>query len=218
MYSTANNSPPYDAVVLAGGRASRLNGISKPFLVFNGKTLLSQALSAVATAHRVVIVGEIPAPIIGEFHGDPRITTCCETPQFSGPVAALAAGITALDAEFPHSTTNPYLAVLAADLPQSAAAIPVLLAEIYSTPSPATAAGVIAVDSSGTPQYLLGVYHRQLLTKALRSADPIGRSMRSLVAELSLATLQLPDLWCADVDTPGDAAKLGIPLTNNLNY
>ena len=44
----------FDAVVLAGGRARRLDGAAKPLLVHRGTTLLATALAAVDGAERIV--------------------------------------------------------------------------------------------------------------------------------------------------------------------
>uniref|UniRef100_UPI0039EF6021 molybdenum cofactor guanylyltransferase n=1 Tax=Sinomonas sp. G460-2 TaxID=3393464 RepID=UPI0039EF6021 len=55
----------FDAIVLAGGRSSRLGGYPKPRLVYEGVTLLDRALGAVSAARRVAVVG--PEPDAREF-------------------------------------------------------------------------------------------------------------------------------------------------------
>ncbi|WP_157663013.1 molybdenum cofactor guanylyltransferase, partial [Prescottella equi] len=45
------------AIVLAGGRATRMGGIDKPGLVVAGRRMLDTALDAVADCDRVVVVG-----------------------------------------------------------------------------------------------------------------------------------------------------------------
>ena len=81
-----------DAVILAGGRAERLDGASKPDLVVGGRRLLATAISAARSAgcDRLVVVGpsELEAP---------GCLVVREDPPFGGPVAALAAGLAALD-------------------------------------------------------------------------------------------------------------------------
>ncbi|MGH8776871.1 MAG: NTP transferase domain-containing protein, partial [Jiangellaceae bacterium] len=47
----------WDAVVLAGGRGSRLGGVDKPALRIGGRTLLDTALVATAAARSTVVVG-----------------------------------------------------------------------------------------------------------------------------------------------------------------
>lgn len=66
-----NSLPPLDAVILAGGKSERLNGIvppyHKPFLVINGKSLLVSAVDSAieAGAEKVVVVatGENAMPV-----------------------------------------------------------------------------------------------------------------------------------------------------------
>lgn len=46
-----------DAIVLAGGRASRMGGVDKPAIVVGGRSMLDAALSAVSDCTRIVVVG-----------------------------------------------------------------------------------------------------------------------------------------------------------------
>jgi choline kinase len=41
---------PFDAIILAGGRGTRMGGADKPGLVVGGQTLLSSVLAAAAAA------------------------------------------------------------------------------------------------------------------------------------------------------------------------
>src|SRR6478672_494384 len=105
----------YDAIVLAGGAATRLGGAAKPQLTVGGRTLLARAVAAVPDAGRVVVVGPrqpVDAPVV----------FCREEPPGGGPVAAIAAGL-------PHTSAD-VLVVLAADLPWVAPAVPLLVAAL----------------------------------------------------------------------------------------
>ncbi len=87
-----SGTPGHDAILLAGGRASRLGGIDKTALVSQGTALLDRAVTAAAGADGVAIVGlrdgrEAPVGAV--------LTR--EDPPLSGPVAALGAGLAALD-------------------------------------------------------------------------------------------------------------------------
>jgi molybdopterin-guanine dinucleotide biosynthesis protein A len=94
---------PFAAVVLAGGRASRLGGVHKPGLEVGGSTLLDRVLAAVGAAEVRIVVGP-PQPV-------PAGTAIVrEDPPGGGPVAAIAAGLAAIP-------DVPFVAVLAADLP-----------------------------------------------------------------------------------------------------
>ena len=96
----------FDAVVLAGGRGTRLGGTDKPGLIVGGQTLLGAVVSAVtsAGADRIVVVGpERPGRRAG------RVRYAREDPPGRGPVAALACGL--------EQVSAPVVVLLAADLP-----------------------------------------------------------------------------------------------------
>ena len=50
----------FDAIILAGGRSSRLGGVPKSGLIYDGATLLERSLSAAGAAVRTVVVGPDP--------------------------------------------------------------------------------------------------------------------------------------------------------------
>ncbi|MEC5183594.1 molybdopterin-guanine dinucleotide biosynthesis protein A [Cryobacterium sp. MP_3.1] len=74
--------------------------------------------------------------------------------------------------------------------------------------------GLISVDAGGRRQPLLAVYRRAALASSalLRPADNL--SVMGLIDPLNLVELRLPDALADDVDTPADAARLGIVLPN----
>ncbi len=53
----------FDAVILAGGRSSRLGGSPKAGLVIGGQTLLERALQAARGALAMVVVGPDPGTL-----------------------------------------------------------------------------------------------------------------------------------------------------------
>jgi molybdopterin-guanine dinucleotide biosynthesis protein A len=95
----------FAAVVLAGGRASRLGGADKASIEIAGRSLLEHALDAVMDASEVVVVGE-------QVPTDRPVTFVVEDPRYGGPVAGLLTGRDALLRRFPT------LAVLAVDMPR----------------------------------------------------------------------------------------------------
>ena len=94
----------FNAVVLAGGTAVRLDGVDKASVELHGRTLLAWALDAVIDAGEVVVVGD-PVPT------ERPVTFTRESPRHGGPVAALLTGRDAL------LQPRPWLAVLACDMP-----------------------------------------------------------------------------------------------------
>ena len=83
----------FDAIILAGGRSSRLGGVPKSGLIYDGATLLERSLRAAGAARRTVVVGPDPGGLPG------GVLTCREEPPFAGPAAAIAAGLAALAAD-----------------------------------------------------------------------------------------------------------------------
>ncbi|HMA46864.1 MAG TPA: NTP transferase domain-containing protein, partial [Frankiaceae bacterium] len=130
--------PPYDAVVLAGGRARRLGGADKPALEVGGRPLLDRVLGAVADAARLVVVGPCRPTARA-------VRWAREEPPGGGPAAALAAGLPLVTAEV--------VAVLAADLPFLSAELVAALRR-----SAAGADGALLVDPGGRDQVLAGVW------------------------------------------------------------
>ncbi|MFT3662863.1 MAG: NTP transferase domain-containing protein [Gordonia sp. (in: high G+C Gram-positive bacteria)] len=177
----------FDAVVLAGGRARRLAGVDKPAALVGDRRLIDIALDAVAGAERIVVVGPERPLASG-------IVQTREDPPYSGPVAAVAAGLAALAV-----TDDRPVVVLAGDLPDLTAwQIDALLTELERSRVPA----VFAVDAEGRKQYLLGAWRRSALEPALRG--PTDTAMRALIPA---ETRFLPLPGVDDVDTPEDLAR-----------
>jgi molybdopterin-guanine dinucleotide biosynthesis protein A len=182
--------PPYAAVVLAGGRAARLGGRAKPQLEVGGRTMLAAALAAVADAAPRVVVGP-PQP------GPRGVVVVREQPPGGGPVAALRAGLAAVDTDV--------VAVLAGDLPFVR---PQLVRDLRER---LTGDGVLVVDDTGRDQLLLGVWRTAALRTALGGTGG-PTSVRRVVAPLSVTRYHpprepgRPPPW-TDCDTPADLAR-----------
>jgi molybdopterin-guanine dinucleotide biosynthesis protein A len=196
----------FDAIVLAGGRASRLDGVSKADLVVEGQTLLSRTLDATAGARRVVIVGTPSAVPVG-------VLVTREVPLFGGPAAAIAAGLEALAAVSP----NDFVLVLACDVPNGASAVGELLARAAEITSNeiedgAGADGILAIDADGHRQPLLGLYRSGPLATAVRRRGPDihNLSVGDLLSALDLTEIRVPPGSTEDIDTWADAAGFGI--------
>ncbi|HEY8588234.1 MAG TPA: NTP transferase domain-containing protein [Naasia sp.] len=212
------DAPTWAAVILAGGRGSRLGGADKAALRLGGVPLVDRLLSALADAAAVVVVGDHPPTSAAALV---RVSVVRENPPFGGPVAATAAGLDELS-RLEESARVPghpdAVALLAVDMPHAAAALPLLLdAWPSSAEAGQEADGVIAVDGAGRRQSLLALYRTDRLREAVagivRERGGVeGSSMRLLLAGLDLREVPVPDLAAADVDTPEDAARLGIEL------
>ncbi|MFC8046039.1 NTP transferase domain-containing protein [Nocardia sp. NPDC057353] len=188
-----------DAVVLAGGRASRMGGVDKPGIVVGGRSLLAAALAAVAGCARVAVVGPDRAEL------GPEILQTREQPPGAGPVAALAAGLAALGAD-----PAPLVVVLAADLPfLTADTVHRLIAQLGA------ADAAFAADRDGRPQYLIGVWRRRALDAALAGlGSPVNHPMKALVPAAS-TVLELPGT--DDCDTADQVLRARTALGDTLD-
>lgn len=180
----------FDAIVLAGGRGSRLGAPSKPDLLMGGRRLLDIALASVAPARHVVVVGPVEVP--------DGVLRTREDPPFGGPVAGVDAGFAALPG---HSS---WTLLLACDLPGAEAAVPQLL---EAEPGPEHD-GVCLLDAGGRRQWLLGCYRTRALADRLADrGNPPLTAMYRLLASLNLLGVAASDGCVDDVDTPADVAR-----------
>lgn len=157
----------HDVVVLAGGGATRLGGVDKVTLPLAGRSSLDRVLESTSGADRVVVVGpQRPTPV--------PVTWCRESPEGSGPLAAVAAAM-------PHTGAD-VVVVVAGDMPRVGAALDALLAALAAAPGVDAA---VLHDAAGVAQPLAAAYRRLALTRRLTAVgDPTGRPARLLLDQL----------------------------------
>jgi molybdopterin-guanine dinucleotide biosynthesis protein A len=177
------------AVVLAGGRARRFGADKLEARVGPGR-LLERALDAAhdAGADPVVAVGPPRAGL------PTHVSVVREDPPGGGPVAGLAAGLTAVG-------EAPVVLVLAGDLLDPAPAMPHLVVALTGEPG---ADAAVVVDAEGRRQPLLAAYRTAALRGALAAAPLEGRSMRDLLSGLDVVEVRDGGGWSRDVDRPED--------------
>ena len=161
-----------------------MGGIAKPLLEMGGSTLLGRAVDA---AHAVgcdaiVVVGP-------RVEGLRRVRWAREDPPFGGPVAALAAALPLVAAE--------WVLVLPADLvsPRDAARALVDAGRDGD--------GVCLVDDDGREQWLTGLYRTAALSERLAAFEDgvEGLPARRLLDALRVARVGAGAAAAADVDT-----------------
>jgi molybdopterin-guanine dinucleotide biosynthesis protein A len=181
---------PFNAVVLAGGTAARLDGVDKASVEHRGRTLLAWALDSVVDAGEVVVVGD-PVPT------ERPVTFVREDPRHGGPVAAMLTGRDALLVE------RPWLAVLACDMP-------------YLTY--ATFRRLLAAGAGREGAALFGPDGRRQLAFVVSAAaldavrpgreEQHGAALQPLMARLDLADVAAVGAEHRDVDTWADLRDL----------
>ncbi|EGD55132.1 molybdenum cofactor guanylyltransferase [Gordonia neofelifaecis] len=174
------------AIVLAGGRATRMGGVDKAAVDIAGRSLIDIVYEAVADAHPVIVVGP-------ESLERPGVRVIREDPPFGGPVAGLAAALAAID------TDEVWL--LACDLPRASA----IVAQLREVPLAAADDAVILEDADGRAQWLAGRYRAGALRRALaRLPEVRDASMRALVGGLALRSVVDRAGATIDLDTWDD--------------
>ncbi|MFD1859309.1 molybdopterin-guanine dinucleotide biosynthesis protein [Aeromicrobium camelliae] len=187
---------PPDAIILAGGRAQRLGGRSKPLLEVAGRTLLDRVLEAASGigSRTVVVVG--PPELAG-----PGVTVVREDPPYGGPVAALAAALPLVSAAD--------VLLLAVDLVNGGA-----IAERLAV-TPVSGDGVCLVDTAGRRQWLAGRYRADALRSALAALPHVqDAALRRALAPLDITELAVSDELVRDIDTPEDLEEPWRPTTS----
>ena len=221
MTSASPAGTMLDLIIVAGGAARRLGGVSKGEVHVAGRAMLDHVLAAAAVARRAVIVGP-------ESLARPGVPTVMEHPPGGGPVAAIEAGLHHLHAlrETGGSIPDPggsvsetgasiapissdhLVAVLACDGPRAPSALDHLRAALTNHPH---ADGAHLTDGEGRSQLVM-VVRAAALTGALARLGAThgtwGCSIKRLVAELDL--VDVPDAWGygRDADTWQDVRAL----------
>lgn len=198
------------AVVLAGGRGSRMGGVDKPALDVGERSMRASALWAARSA-----LGEgAPLVLVGERGPDVRgIGAACvrEEPRFSGPVAGLARGLAELER---LGSTDEVVLVLGGDMPWLEPRV--LGALVYEcAEAPRKVAG--AVDAGGRRQFLCAAWPRAVLARALshvagEGGSLVGASAKSLYRALGELTPEPVQSAWLDVGTLAGASGLAPEL------
>lgn len=182
------------AIVLAGGRGTRMAGADKAAVEYRGRPLLEHALDATAGAEEVVVVGD-PVPT-----GRP-VTFVRESPRYGGPVAALLAGRDAL------ARSADLVAVLAVDMPHVTATT---LARLRAAAEDGDAArdGAILRDGDGRRQLCAVVRVARLDAVRPQAEQQHGMALHRLLRDLDLAEVDAVGGEGRDVDSWADLRDL----------
>lgn len=182
-------APLVAAVVLTGGRSLRM-GRDKATATLGGVSLLDRVVAGFADVP-VVIVG----PPVPSARAD--ATFVRESPEGSGPCAAIVAGAAAVDRQI--------VAVIATDLPYGAEIAREAARRLGLAGDEVDA--VLPVDSEGVAQALCAAYRTGAVARFAREVGSVaGISVRSMIAAMRVVT------WCPegvedelrDLDRPED--------------
>ena len=201
------------AVVVAGGASRRLNHVPKASLSDGTNTLLGCALEAVDAASPRVVVGPESLPLPS------GVLRTREDPPFSGPAAAIHAGLECIAADCERSQVPlpEWCLILGVDTPRIAPAVQLLIAAArvaeqasvgQSAPAGvASSAGFWGV-AEGIYQPLVGIYRFEAI-RSVFSTGTTDASVRSFLRRLRPVAVQMSAADTADVDTWEQAQALG---------
>ena len=173
------------ALILAGGRATRLGGVDKGGLVVGGETIFARQIGVLAPR-----VAEIILATAAEVAGH---RTVADTVPGAGPIAGIAAGLAA--------TTTTWLLVIAGDMPYVTGA---LIERMFA------AAGddhdAVGIRIGALPEPLL------CLLRVAAARPPIERRLATgqLKASRILTDDALRVAWLDDVD-PHALKNINVP-------
>jgi molybdopterin-guanine dinucleotide biosynthesis protein A len=180
-------------VLLTGGASTRM-GVDKARLVVNGETLAARSARVLAS---------VCDPVIEVGTGVSGLPAVQEDPAGAGPLVALLAGVGALGE--PH-----VVVLLACDLPNVSAPLLQLLVDRPGSQS------VIPVVGSRA-QYACARYGatafaaaRTALLEGSTGLRELARADCEYLAESDWGPFAMADEF-ADVDTPDDLRRLGLP-------
>ncbi|MBO0594302.1 NTP transferase domain-containing protein [Nesterenkonia sp. E16_7] len=224
------------AVLLAGGRGSRLGGVDKALLRRGAQTQIERWIHELQ-------VRDIATVVVGPPELEPLIPGSVplvrEAPRFAGPAAGVLAGAAALQrlmrypepartagsasGEGADAVPAGWTLLLAVDLTEPAALLDWLLGELeqpdVESPDVEKPIAVLPSDASGRQQYLSSAVPTDWLfgrVAGLSPSEPEDRPLRWLLQGLEEAARLrrpvVPPGVSEDVDTLHDAHRLGMRL------
>jgi molybdopterin-guanine dinucleotide biosynthesis protein A len=184
------------ALIVAGGKASRMGGVDKRELVVEGQTIFARQCEVLAP-HVAEIIVSAPRDV-------PGYRTVGDAVAGAGPLAGIAAGLAA--------ATTPWLLVIAGDMPFVSSALIDLM--LRATHDDIYAAGV---RIGGLPEPLLCVLHagaraaaeQRLATRRFKASGLLtDEALRvSWIEESTLRAID-PELRALfNVNRPDDLAR-----------
>ncbi len=156
------------ALILAGGKATRLGGIAKHEIVIGGRTIFERQVAVLAPRVEEILVA---AP-----HDIGGYRCVRDVMPGGGPLAGIAAGL--------HAMRTPWLLVVAGDMPH-------LTGEVIDELLAAVGDDAVGVRVSGLIEPLVCVLHAGVLAVIRRRLDEGRNKVADLFGDLRVRWLDL---------------------------
>lgn len=199
---------PHDltACILAGGRARRMGGATKPLLLVDGATILSRQRAILTPRTRELLLALAPPSISAEIKpaAPPSISAEIEPADplresglrivddrvpDAGPLAGIAAALAAID--------TPWLLAVAGDMPDLSAAVIDLL-RARAAAADAADLDAIAPRIDGLPEPLCALWHRRALPVLDACLARRAYKVAAVFDDLRVGWIDEPALRAAD--------------------
>ena len=179
------------ALILAGGKSSRMGGVDKTLIEVEGKSLTERVVGVVRPIFREVIVA---SGVLGKFADLAGVREVADHERGVGPLAGMLAGL--------EACTTEWAFVVAADMPSLRKS---LIRRVVESASPEVLAAAPRHGRFREP--LHAVYRREVIAEIERFLDEGGRSVNRLLDRISVAWVDVDheDLECfKNVNRPDD--------------
>ncbi len=186
------------ALILAGGKATRLGGVDKRELVIEGRTIFERQCAVLAP-----LVAEI---LVSSPRDVPGFRAVRDAVPDAGPLAGIAAGLAA--------ATSPWLLVVAGDMPHLTTALIALL--LGASPPVGSAVDAVGVRVGELPEPLLCVLRVAVARPVVEARLATGRLKASrLLTEGELRVAWIAEAALRAVD-PGLRALFNVNVPADL--
>jgi molybdopterin-guanine dinucleotide biosynthesis protein A len=190
--TTAIPADNITAVILAGGKARRMDGEDKGLIKLNGRAMIDYIISALRPQTADIIINANRNQMQYEVYGLPVVADMLG--GYFGPLAGMATGM--------HTTNRPYIVTVPCDSPF----IPGALVETLSRALLDNQADISVAHDGTRMQPVFALLRCELLPGLLAYLDAGGRKVETWFSQQRLAIADFPDSadTFSNLNTPED--------------
>ncbi|HET7370694.1 MAG TPA: molybdenum cofactor guanylyltransferase MobA [Gammaproteobacteria bacterium] len=188
------NGPLITGAILAGGRGTRMGGLDKGLVDFDGRPLIEHVLTRLRPQVDDIVI--VANRNLARYYEYDLTVLSDDQPDYPGPLAGIESALS--------RATTPYVLVVPCDGPHLPHDLATRACEAFAT----TGAELAVAHDGVRLQPLFVLLHASLLPDLRRFLDDGGRSVREWYNRHAIAAVDFSD--CADafvnLNTPDDLA------------